>query len=150
MHHKQTHIDYRKCHFVFSVRATRTECNMALVVARQGWGILSLRWALSETNEWRLLSWNHTWTTGKNVRSGNEEGGLAWADFSKHVLFSQGWRNTVHVYMLGATKGVTQTDTNHTKTPTSAGHTKAKPTSALIIPTRDKTTLLTFPAHISD
>lgn len=85
-----THTDYRTCH-VFNVRATSTESNMALVVARQGWGILSLRWALSETNEWRLSSWNCTWTRGKNVRSGNEEGdlgcSLAWADFSKHVLF---------------------------------------------------------------
>lgn len=26
----------------------------------QGWGILSLRWTLAETNEWRLLSPNHT------------------------------------------------------------------------------------------
>lgn len=33
---------------------------MDVVVSTQGRGILSLRGALAETNEWRLLSPNHT------------------------------------------------------------------------------------------
>lgn len=60
------------CCLVFNLRATSTGKNTALVAARQGWGILSLRWALSQTNEWRLLSWNHTWTTVEERMSGRE------------------------------------------------------------------------------
>lgn len=61
----------------------------------RGWGILSLRRALSQTNEWRLSSWNRTWAEaeGKNVRSGmkgerereRDHGcSQAWAEVSKH------------------------------------------------------------------